>query len=283
MPMFRRSDNTRKCLLRPHTCPFLATFIQVSITTKSVHLCGYGSKDWARREAIAQAVTMPGVQNPFFGLPSLASIGRETAKKTYKDGDIVHTNLSYEDETKSDDLGFWHSPIFKILLLVTLVQGLSRDFYCFCSRGLSWFAYRKKVFMSSFPLTPSHCFVLSAILYSYGVFGPKEEDIREKIYMFPLRLVWIICFFFVEYCNKILWCLDRAHRYVMWTSIRNRVFLPTGCPAFWLALTLLTSHMNTLKVVFEHRVWLARAFVAPPCWITNIMIGVVFRIMVGFC
>lgn len=40
---------------------------------------------------------------PFLKLPSLAAIGRATASKTYKDGDIVHTNLSYEDEAANTD------------------------------------------------------------------------------------------------------------------------------------------------------------------------------------
>merc|ERR1711934_374405 len=63
-------------------------------------------------------------ENPFLSLPALGSIGRDTAQKTYKDGDIVHTNLSYEDETESNDVSFWQHPLFLMLLLVLVVQAI---------------------------------------------------------------------------------------------------------------------------------------------------------------
>lgn len=80
---------------------------------------------------------MPAVQKPYFDLPDLASIGRQTARKTYKDGDIVHTSLSYEDEANSDDLGFWHHPIFKLVVFVIFVQGVLPDFYFCCPVALA--------------------------------------------------------------------------------------------------------------------------------------------------
>merc|ERR1711934_680772 len=70
-------------------------------------------------------------ENPFLNLPALGSIGRDTAQKTYKDGDIVHTNMTYEDETESDDVPFWQHPLLLLLLFVLVVQGPSECCYVF--------------------------------------------------------------------------------------------------------------------------------------------------------
>ena len=43
------------------------------------------------------------LQQPYLKLPGLATIGRATPLKVYKDGDIVHTNLSYDGEAPTDD------------------------------------------------------------------------------------------------------------------------------------------------------------------------------------
>merc|ERR1719506_447698 len=76
-------------------------------------------------------------ENPFLNLPALGSIGRDTAQKTYKDGDIVHTNMTYEDETESNDLSFWQHPLFQILLVVLVVQAILYKCGCFGSNATS--------------------------------------------------------------------------------------------------------------------------------------------------
>ena len=49
------------------------------------------------------AHTTEHAQQPYLKLPDLASIGRATPSKVYKDGDIVHTSLSYDGEASTDD------------------------------------------------------------------------------------------------------------------------------------------------------------------------------------
>merc|ERR1712032_811157 len=81
--------------------------------------------DWRSRALPALKISSCALlQNPFLNLPALGSIGRDTAQKTYKDGDIVHTNMTYEDETESNDLSFWQHPLFQILLVVLVVQAI---------------------------------------------------------------------------------------------------------------------------------------------------------------
>jgi len=75
---------------------------------------------------------------PFLPLPPLSSIGRATASKTYKDGDIVHTNLSYEDEATADPSLFEQYNVSKglgLYLIVLLVAIVIPNYFVYYSAG----------------------------------------------------------------------------------------------------------------------------------------------------
>merc|ERR1719201_1114516 len=75
---------------------------------------------------------------PFLPLPPLSSIGRATASKTYKDGDIVHTNLSYEDEATAEPSLLEQYNVSKglgLYLIVLLVAIVIPNYFVYYSAG----------------------------------------------------------------------------------------------------------------------------------------------------